>query len=536
MKYVSDAIDFERDIEPYRVIQVYAGVGAGKNTWIEGLVREDRRVLLITSRKITADAQADKMSAFRRIDLDNIQKSVAEGNNRAVVITNAGVEKYVKTKYNSEDCTTHLWRYFDIVVVDEAHSIAADAVFSDAPFHVMALIVAIINNSNCKIVLMTGTPEPLNGLINASFKKEAIYNNVDIYNECHHVKPNEVILYNDRNRLWKYMGDQINNRKRVVYFANTIDSIFKLVENLKDRGVDERRIGVSFSDAKKKEQFSEIIIKNKERVERALIEEEKIPNDIFLLATTSKNKEGINILNEDIGSIVAETTERTALIQMAGRVRRGVDRLIVLYDAQQYVLDTLVEFEEVFHKRCLDKINKESSEYIEAHSIDPKINIINRIEEHFPYARYDYFRERFELYKSKIYEVKQVRSDNEKMKESVAQYLRTGSTLNLPIREWFPESKISLIFAQTHEQSEMMFREKVSEYLKKENYLDRDISKEERNLILPAILKIAGEYSCTGFEINLNAKSLNPILKKAGYKCDEVNHHNNMFRVKEIKK
>ena len=30
MAYVSDVIKYEQDIEPYRVIQVYAGVGAGK--------------------------------------------------------------------------------------------------------------------------------------------------------------------------------------------------------------------------------------------------------------------------------------------------------------------------------------------------------------------------------------------------------------------------------------------------------------------------------------------------------------------------
>ena len=29
MKYVSDVIKYEQDIEPYRMIQIYAGVGAG---------------------------------------------------------------------------------------------------------------------------------------------------------------------------------------------------------------------------------------------------------------------------------------------------------------------------------------------------------------------------------------------------------------------------------------------------------------------------------------------------------------------------
>ena len=31
-KYLSEVIDYERDIEPYSLIEIYAGVGAGKTT------------------------------------------------------------------------------------------------------------------------------------------------------------------------------------------------------------------------------------------------------------------------------------------------------------------------------------------------------------------------------------------------------------------------------------------------------------------------------------------------------------------------
>ena len=61
MAYVSDVIKYEQDIEPYRMIQIYAGVGAGKNAWVAKLVESGKRVLLVTSRKATADAQANKL-------------------------------------------------------------------------------------------------------------------------------------------------------------------------------------------------------------------------------------------------------------------------------------------------------------------------------------------------------------------------------------------------------------------------------------------------------------------------------------------
>lgn len=138
MAYVSDMIEYERDIEPYRIVQIYAGVGAGKNAWVGSLVESGKRVLLITSRKATADAQANKLEGSRWIDLSKIQK--LDGRFSAVVVTNAGIEQYIKRKYNEDDEQTHIWKYFDIIVIDEAHSLAADAQFSDAPFYTMTFI------------------------------------------------------------------------------------------------------------------------------------------------------------------------------------------------------------------------------------------------------------------------------------------------------------------------------------------------------------------------------------------------------------
>ena len=65
-KYLSDVIDYERDIEPFRFIFINAGVGAGKNTWAESLFNElKKNVLFITSRAITADVFATKVNAQR---------------------------------------------------------------------------------------------------------------------------------------------------------------------------------------------------------------------------------------------------------------------------------------------------------------------------------------------------------------------------------------------------------------------------------------------------------------------------------------
>jgi len=67
--FVSEVIDYDKDIESHQVIMLYAGVGAGKNCFIDNLAKggqfkhadgtpvERKYVLLVTSRRAKADEQ-----------------------------------------------------------------------------------------------------------------------------------------------------------------------------------------------------------------------------------------------------------------------------------------------------------------------------------------------------------------------------------------------------------------------------------------------------------------------------------------------
>ena len=68
-KHLSETIDYDRDIAPYRFIKIYSGVGSGKNRFIDRLVQGDyfkhadgsyvkkQHVLLVTSRRSKVDEQ-----------------------------------------------------------------------------------------------------------------------------------------------------------------------------------------------------------------------------------------------------------------------------------------------------------------------------------------------------------------------------------------------------------------------------------------------------------------------------------------------
>ena len=44
-KTVANNVDYRKDIEPYKLVYVYSGVGSGKNYWSENVLMKDKRVL-----------------------------------------------------------------------------------------------------------------------------------------------------------------------------------------------------------------------------------------------------------------------------------------------------------------------------------------------------------------------------------------------------------------------------------------------------------------------------------------------------------
>ena len=224
-KYLSDVIDYERDIKKHNFIAIYSGVGSGKNRFIDSFYKDDPEipnpqmtVLLITSRRskvneVLADQKMDTDVVLDKKDVKTyIQGKVGHWGNlheirkesesveefkrkykkhlrvindgydnhyvyqQSTVCTNAFIEKYIQHVYDPQDVTTHLWELFDMIVVDEAHSLILDASYQSAPFYVYDLIREYLLRCElaeenyhlmpkCKhMVLMTGTPEHLKEL------------------------------------------------------------------------------------------------------------------------------------------------------------------------------------------------------------------------------------------------------------------------------------------------------------------------------------------------------------------------------------
>lgn len=363
-KYVSDVLDYDEHISPYRVVQLIAGVGSGKNTWVEKVLMKKYKVLLVTSRKSKVEETHSRLGLKKSININALEKQalnqlIAERKiNNSCVCNNWQIEYYMKNFFDRNNPTTYLWKYFDLIIVDECHSLATDATYCDAPFYLYDFLDAVYINSDKKIILMTATFDSINGLL--KFKDYKLY---DLRKECRNIKPEKIFYVPTenalRNIIYKYQIAP-NGEWHFIYFATKISHIKnKILPFLVDNGIPEEKIAVSFSKDEDEKCFSSTIIANKTRTEKYLKNKEDLPSDIKVFITTSRNKEGININNANFEwHIIIESYWKDEIEQMWGRVRSNMKFVTIAYDAlqhQKHICD--MDFNYMFCKKYVKEIN-----------------------------------------------------------------------------------------------------------------------------------------------------------------------------------
>ncbi len=482
--WLLDTIDFAADIEPYRLTSIYSGVGSGKNYFVEQFIKGNidknipkKTILIITSRR----AKVDEVLTEEDIDISqkvgkwgNMHKVINEADNpekyndfkrtiktsdkeysifqKSVVCTNAFIEAYLQYQYNPNDITTHLWELFDIIVVDEVHSLVSDSSYQSAPYYVNELIketlkrhkLADENDSReksernpstrrplCKnIILMTGSPAPLEKLTLFS----DVNNVIDRLDICKNVMPNNVFFVTYENSR-RQIAEDIAKGERIIYFANkvTMPKDFD-----KQNRIPLDKITISFSKEEirkelKRDTSSDSLYKKMEKTEDSLKTHGLIPAEYSLFLTTSRNKEGINITDNNVQHVYVEAHNISDIIQMAGRVRVGIENFHIIVDSYDHP-DNEWENEASFslnelapnmnlsieRRRPVDtySLNKYLLRLCSHAEIDlfanPRAqtksrdirsisNYIQYVHKTFPYVRYDYFKNHFCFYYMRFY-------------------------------------------------------------------------------------------------------------------------------------
>ena len=66
---LSEVINNKEHIAPYRIIELVSGLGSGKNYWVENVLMETARVLLITSRKAKVEETMSRTGVDKCLNL-----------------------------------------------------------------------------------------------------------------------------------------------------------------------------------------------------------------------------------------------------------------------------------------------------------------------------------------------------------------------------------------------------------------------------------------------------------------------------------
>lgn len=557
-KRVSKFVDYERDIKGKRLIRLSAGVGSGKNYFIAQISEKypDLRILLITSRINIVNAQAKKLKAQTFIDIDKLMSYDEDwgwmGNEKykRIACTNARIEKFVKNKYNAEDSVTHIWNNFDLIVVDEVHSLTMDATFSDSPFYVEKFIKqAYRENHNCDILLMSGTQEPVDWLFDGIISNKVT--NIDLFDDCIHLEPDKIILFS-KTRVLPKLKEFLDKGERIIYFANYIGNISSIVNKLVTIGVDPEIFGFSFNcgnnDVKKfPKQVQKNLRKNIKLTNDSITQYEKLPENVRILFTTSKNKEGITIGDDDVKIMFVESSNKNDIKQMAGRVRgnsktgKGIHDLAIIYDAHQH-RTKISEYEIDLQHNCILTANSTLQEHhqncLEADIFFNLNNAISTTEDTFKYIRYDYFRKKFTKYVGRIHGDIQNYNYYADLCNIVTFYdseffsdNRTGK--EFLEQEWFPFSKVALFMeVSTSDKAKQL----LDKYLINHQLLNIVFDRKKHDALHEHIAKLTHLYSCKDIGIKnpyTGNFQLKPALEKFGYEL-VYRQHGKTYSIKPI--
>jgi len=166
------------------------------------------------------------------------------------------------------------------------------------------------------IVIMTATPRK----VIADFKElDTPYKSLNYYGRVRSDKTQQVIYYTD----FAWVMDQL--MERAVIYVPTIQ-LMKEFAKIADTGLEE--ICCLWSVHSQEEMDDKQMA-----VRRALLETERIPEDIDFLFLNAAYETALNIRNEDFRTMVIHCSNKEIQTQVRGRLRHDIDTLY-LYDAK----------------------------------------------------------------------------------------------------------------------------------------------------------------------------------------------------------
>jgi len=374
-------------------------LGTGKTYWAVHKAPEEGRVLIITSRRAIYD-QMRKEGTQKAVASDYAFKYDGIAEATTVAYLHHHIKDFINQKYK-------------LVIVDEAHCLTADAAFAES----VCTLYFFLRYIDADIHLMTSTPFTL-----TDYDLFDDINFEGVGDRGRGVKPKEVWIVKQVD-IKNHITRNCNSEYKGICLMKSAAEAYQWEKQLCRPDI----IAITSQSRGNRE-----ATRREQEVLDYLIYNEKLPDDISCILTTSKLREGINIYDDKVKFVSTERIDRINLIQMSGRVRSngGVDLMMVAADKYQEV-----------HIKSEEEKYKEQQRYIEALNRmyeEIKSSPLNR--EKFlrdnafspdDYICYDPIADCFKRNKGKMINKYEEHDCNQKFKEDALSYIKEN--INAPV-------------------------------------------------------------------------------------------------------
>ncbi|MPM40753.1 hypothetical protein SDC9_87401 [bioreactor metagenome] len=496
-KRLSEVLSIEELNQYGNKICILSGVGSGKNYWVENILTKHGNVLLVTSRKAVKDQTLER-------------KFFTEDSNwygeNYKVCTHAKIGQFVKCNKNPKFSLNEI--IFDYVVIDEAHALISDATFSEDTNYLWQFI----KNVNSTVILMTATVDWIKEMI-----EEEGFIVIDKTNECINLRPKRIEVISNKDVKDILLTASENNK--FIYMMPSANEAYRLEEEFIESYNRNDVVAITSTERKGSYNCKERIEKQEDTY-KMLIDNNIMPDNVNILITTTKLREGVNINDNRIKSCISGCHTSVDIKQFAGRVRTGIETFYIVDDSKQNS-NNYNMFELDASKKLIDKFDEVIIQYDtqafgekkrSLASIEKCRQFYSMIEAKFDLIKFNRYDNKFEVYSQRIIGCEKEKQDIDSFNYNLWAYLGNifGEGINITLNN-----------KKAYDQA---IKEKCKLFLQK--YLDIQLSSEDEELLLNEFTNI-GLRGKKGNEY----KSLGAAVTHLGYKIDWRDKKHRGFRV-----
>lgn len=525
-----DDIDYEiNGNKDSNLILITAGVGAGKNTWVQKCLTQELRgfekILFITSRKLI------KEQMLKDFNFSN-EYIACKNYGLNYVITHHSLKGFFQNPESLQKLNEIGFKY---IVIDEVHSLIADAGYTDTAFYLYTLI-QYYHAHGVKIICLSATTKN----VLAFFEHFKSFKHFDFTEECKNVKPKTVKVISKAKAF--QLLSQANSSNKMIYMANSVNDICnsyykKLTQ---DFNINKNSIGIIISDNRCKSEKSttknnnlKSCLDNMPTLIEHIINQEVLPENTNILLATSRIREGINIKDDSIKAMFCEAHDIIDISQFSGRYRGNVETLYIIHDTKAHYKKEDIEnleleynflssFEltniNIYSSILLYKATGIKTTYLTDENYKYYIHTINNLPEDlldkkilllenestqqlanfdeeyywkvwndfrkyiqvkYPLLEYNVILNKYELYRARYYYIKEEYNNYINYKKDTLTYLKDI----FQIDDIEIDGSTNKITSDIKEENKLI----ILSYLQDNNYLNAILSKEKQNEILTSI-------------------------------------------------